>query len=292
MRPGLTSSLPKPRQLPLFRGWRKPRHRNTERPARAVPAYPASLADTLSPSQLRTWLDCQARWWYRYALHLPDPPGADRVLGLAVHDVIAENFRQKIETKQDLTVAGVTALFRQAWAVRAEEARWQAGDDLDDLGRLGETMVRLYVDKAAPRIELAAVEVPVSGAIAGVAVRGRIDLLDVDGRVIDLKTAKRAPNGVNSDYRAQIATYAQLCPAASGAARLDTLVKTKTLKLVEQSFAIGDSDRKQTTVLYPLAQEGMRSGLYLPNRNSFLCSQRHCPYWERCQDEYGGEVKP
>ncbi|MFN0167207.1 MAG: RecB family exonuclease [Bryobacteraceae bacterium] len=291
MTPELTSSLPKPRQLPLFRGWRKPRQRSTERPAGAVPACPAALADTLSPSQLRMWLDCQARWWYRYALNLPDPPGADRALGLAVHDAIAENFRQKIETKQDLDAAGVVALFRQAWTCRAEEACWQAGDDPDDLGRLGEMMVRLYVDEAAPRIEPAAVEVPVSGAIAGVVVRGRIDLLDVDGKVIDLKTAKRTPYGINTDYRAQIATYAQLCPAASGAARLDTLVKTRTVKLVEQSFAIGDSDRKQTTVLYPLAQEGMRSGLYLPNRNSFLCSQRHCVYWERCEDEYGGEVK-
>ena len=28
----------------------------------------------------------------------------------------------------------------------------------------------------------------------------------------------------------------------------------------------------------------------LPNRNSLLCSRTYCSYWERCCDEYGGEV--
>jgi CRISPR/Cas system-associated exonuclease Cas4 (RecB family) len=252
----------------------------------------SALAAALSPSQLRQYLDCQTRWWYRYALHLPDPPGADRVLGLAVHDAIAENFRQKIETKQDLPAVGVIALFRQAWPVRASEARWQAGEAPEDFRSLGEVLTRLYVENAAPRIEPHAVEVPVQGTIAGVSVRGRIDLLDIDGRVIDVKTAKKSPAGLNGDYRRQLATYAALTPAANGRARLDTLVKTKTVRLVEQSIEIGPADRRSIEVLYPLAQEGMRSGLYMPNRNSFLCSQRHCPYWERCQDEYGGQVKP
>jgi hypothetical protein len=36
----------------------------------------------------------------------------------------------------------------------------------------------------------------VQGDIAGVKVRGIVDLLDTDGRVLDFKTASKRPNGV------------------------------------------------------------------------------------------------
>jgi hypothetical protein len=42
--------------------------------------------------------------------------------------------------------------------------------------------------------------------------------------------------------------------------------------------------------MYPLAQEAMRSGLYVPNRNSNLCSRKYCPFWEYCESDYGGVV--
>src|ERR1700683_1540318 len=36
----------------------------------------SDLGDVLSPSQVRGFLDCSARWWYKYGLGLPDPAGA------------------------------------------------------------------------------------------------------------------------------------------------------------------------------------------------------------------------
>ena len=94
--------------------------------------------------------------------------------------------------------------------------------------------------------------------------RGRIDLLDVEGRIVDLKTAARKPSGIPSDYAFQLATYSQITPGASGHARLDTLVKTKTVQLIRESYRIGEADLHATQVLYPLAQSGMQSGLYFP----------------------------
>lgn len=41
--------------------------------------------------------------------------------------------------------------------------------------------------------EPAAVELPITGEIGGVAVRGYVDLLDTIGRVIELKSAAREP---------------------------------------------------------------------------------------------------
>ena len=47
----------------------------------------------------------------------------------------------------------------------------------------------------APWIEPQAVELAVEGVIAGVRVQGIVDLLDMEGRIIDFKTAARRPRG-------------------------------------------------------------------------------------------------
>ena len=76
----------------------------------------------------------------------------------------------------------------------------------------------------APYIRPLAVEVPVQGEIGGVRVRGRLDILDDEGRVIEIKTAARNPGDeMSTDHRAQLATYSLLCPKARGKARRDTL---------------------------------------------------------------------
>src|ERR1022692_2103410 len=43
------------------------------------PAPMSQIADVLSPSQVRTFMDCSARWWYKYGLGLPDPKGSSLV---------------------------------------------------------------------------------------------------------------------------------------------------------------------------------------------------------------------
>jgi hypothetical protein len=73
-----------------------------------VPALPSQVqtapssnevADCLSPSQLNCFVhDCQVKGYYRSVLKLPEARDANRVLGSAVHEAIAENFRQKIAT--------------------------------------------------------------------------------------------------------------------------------------------------------------------------------------------------
>jgi hypothetical protein len=146
------------------------------------------------------------------------------------------------------------------------------------------------LDEVAPTIEPAAVELHVEGEIAGVRIQGWVDLLDVNGRILDIKTSARKPSSIASEHRFQIATYAQLTPGANGDARIDTLVKTKTPGLVTQNFTITDQDLLATRALYPLAQTVMRSELYMPNRLSMNCSRRNCSFWRDCEREWGGEV--
>src|SRR3981081_156425 len=70
-----------------------------------------SPAELLSPSQVRCFMDCQIRWWFKYGLKYPDPPTGKMVLGKAVHAALAQNFAQKLDSYEDLPVPGVRALF-------------------------------------------------------------------------------------------------------------------------------------------------------------------------------------
>jgi hypothetical protein len=230
------------------------------------------------------------RWWFKYALKYADPPTGKMAFGRAVHAALTQNFAQKVETQEDLPLTGVVALFRDAWAREREQTEFRDDEDPAELGVCGGALVSKYMDEAAPQIEPAAVEMRVEGEIGGIRVQGWIDLLDMDGRIIDLKTAARKPSGIESDYKFQIATYTQLTPGASGEARLDTLVKTKTPALVTQNFRVTEQDVLATTKLYPLAQQSMRSDRFMPNRLSLTCSRRNCSYWRHCEREWGGEV--
>ena len=255
-----------------------------------APAKNVELGAVLSPSQVSTFLDCQPRWWYKHGLKIEEPRNANLALGTAIHAAIGENYKQKIETKQDLPLAGVLAVYRAAWTEQEETARFHEDEDRADIGATGEVLVAKYLEEASPFVEPAAVELELKGEIAGVKVQGKLDVLDIDGRIIDVKSAAKSPSGIRQSYRRQVATYVQIEPRASGEVRLDTLTKTKTVKMIQQSFTVDASDRAHARAIFPLVQEAMREGLYVPNRESFLCSRRNCPYWERCEADYGGKV--
>jgi hypothetical protein len=78
-------------------------------------------APVLSPSQVRCFFDCQARWWFKYGLQLPERKNSSLALGLAVHQALEVNFREKIETREDLETTGVVCVFREAWMEQVPE---------------------------------------------------------------------------------------------------------------------------------------------------------------------------
>ncbi len=86
-------------------------------------------------------------------------------------------------------------------------------------------------------------------------------------------------------------TYQQITPGASGDVRIDSLVKAQTVQIVQQAYTVEEPDIRATQVLYPMAQKAMGSGMYCPNRQSMLCSQKHCSFWKHCEEEFGGWVR-
>jgi RecB family exonuclease len=246
--------------------------------------------EVLSPSQASTFLSCQARWYFRYMVGLPDPAGGGAVRGKAVHSVIEYAMRAKMAGVV-LEAGALLDAWDAAWDQAAEGAEFQSCDDIEALKVSGAKLAEKYLAEAAPAIEPAAVEVPLSGTIAGIPVRGVADLVTTDGTVIDIKTASRKPSGLAADHALQLATYAALVPGASGETRIHTLVGTKEPQLVQIKHTPGEAGKRLAERIYPLVAEGISGGLFLPNRSSSMCSQRYCSFWQECTREFGGIVE-
>jgi hypothetical protein len=89
----------------------------------------------------------------------------------------------------------------------------------------------------------------------------------------------------------QLATCARLAPGASGVVRSGILVARNTPQHLERIWEVTAADIRWTDALYPLAQHAMQRGYKLPNRNSRHCSRHQCPYWRRCEQDFGGVVE-
>ena len=103
--------------------------------ARAAKTDPAPV---LSPSQVRCFFDCPARWWFKYGLQLPERKNSSLALGLAVHQALEVNFREKLETQEDLETTGVVIVFREAWMEQVPQTVFSSDESQGDLRRLGE----------------------------------------------------------------------------------------------------------------------------------------------------------
>jgi hypothetical protein len=256
----------------------------------AAPAACSEIATVLSPSQVQCFSECSAKWYFKYLIGLPDPKNATLALGIATHAAISTHFRLKMGGI-DMAPIDAAEEFSYQWREQLEDDTILRDDDNpQELEATGRALVSRYITEAAPAIRPAAVEEKVEGVIAGVRVQGRVDIRETDGTVRDIKTACRRPSGVSAAHKFQLATYVQITPEATGAACIDTLVKTKEPQLIQISHRIDDAEIRQTHVMYPLVQDAMRGGLYVPNRASNLCSRKHCAFWRACEREFGGQV--
>ncbi len=110
------------------------------------PGLNMDLAEVLSPSQANAYLECTAKWFFKYFRNLPDSIDAKRARGLAVHKALLEgNFRQKSDSKKDLEREAVLEIYGAAWKEQAEKARFAEDDDKEEFERSGAILVQKYL---------------------------------------------------------------------------------------------------------------------------------------------------
>lgn len=254
-------------------------------------ASPSDLAETMSPSQVSTFTECGAKYWFRYGLKLPDPKTSALTLGSAVDEAINANFELKIESGKDLPLEDVLLEFEAAWGQLEDETEFRQDEDPAAIAQTGRSLISVFMQEAAPGIQPAGVQVPVSGLIGGVQVNGVIDLIDSKARIRDVKTASKRSKSIAARDLFQLSTYALLAPHPTVDVTIDQLVKTKTPAYNPLSQRLTSQDLQLPKILYPLAQESIRSGYFLPNRNSPMCTRKQCGFWRACEREFGGTVQ-
>jgi hypothetical protein len=171
------------------------------------------MTDVLSPHQVRTFSDCEVRWFYEHLLGLPDPPTANLALDKAVRAALMINFRHKLDSKEDIETEGVVGLFRLEWKKQLASAIFCADEVPETIGTKGERLVREYMERVAPKIWPAALHQPLHGVIGAVRIRAEVDLIDVEGTIIDIRTSQSAR--MDQMHRFELATGARLAPGAS-----------------------------------------------------------------------------
>jgi CRISPR/Cas system-associated exonuclease Cas4 (RecB family) len=234
----------------------------------------------LSPSQVTTYTDCAARWWYGSAMGLEDPCTGALALGRSVHTGIAEALAGNKNADE---------AFADAWRVDVAGAELRTDEDAGALEAKGLQLVKLFMDQAAPGLNVEAIEKKITGPIGTAYTRGVIDIRTTDGEVIDIKTASKKPLDISAAHRLQLTTYGMLDHTPK--ARVITLTKTKEPGLYDHSFQIEPADTQYAATMFSMVADAIQAGIHLPNRGSTLCSRKQCAFWRTCQQDHGGHVR-
>jgi len=178
-------------------------------------AWPSGLPDHLSPSQLSMARRCPHQYKRRYLDGVKERPAEAPVIGSAVHAGVERNFRQKIESHEDLPTAALLDWysdegFAETLADQQERSGYEVywDTDVERAKTRGRVMLGEYHNLVSPRIQPSGVEGSFSIDLgAPVPIVGRYDVLRDGAPTIDIKTGKRANRKPKESWRIQGVVY-------------------------------------------------------------------------------------
>lgn len=245
-----------------------------------------------SHSLVDTYLECPKKAMYRYIERLPSPKTAALVRGSACdtgwNEYLERKIRGEIMPLEDLLEMVETA-FRQDVRDQGgkEYVEWNgssAGATLDSALEI----TALWHDQIGPRVTPTAVQVEYhielpSGRdfIGFVDYEGAID--DRAGLTCDNKTGGRALAQSEADKGLQPSAYAWLKgePIDFAFTRVIDTGKSQKTEVVYTARSAGDV--AWYGQLVNDVELGWEAGVFPANPKGFLCSQKWCPFYERCQ---------
>ncbi len=256
--------------------------------------------DYISPSQLNAYIDCPFKYYLRYVQGLKIPPGSNLTFGSAYDDAMNAHYSQKIKDGVGLTVKQTMEVFASGVDKRKDETVWDVGsedDDKDSADKQKDDGVKLideYFKVLEPTVYPATVQDSRTiqiGAGFNLAFKVVTDLKTKDGVIVDNKTARRKEKEINDRYFLQVVSYAAVDTAATSV-RLDYAVRKKVPEVYSLSLNPTSKDFQLLRTQTAQVLNGISHRVYPVNRRSMLCSRRLCGFWEICERERGGKVKP
>ena len=253
----------------------------------------------ISASRVNTYNRCGMQYYFRYVERLIKPPSAALTLGASFHETTATNYRQKIETHADLPLPDVLEVFAAEMDQRIPETDWQDADP-GQTKDSGIQLVEKYYNVVAVPTQPLEVEqkFELSFKNRDYLFVGIVDLIDAKRIIRETKTTSRTPSSPRDEHVLQSVAYAtgyraktkqkeagiQIDYAVRSFFKAEPMIVSFTVEAAKEQimFFLGLMDR---TV------RGIEQEVWIPRRDSFLCSRRWCGYWNECEKACWGRVK-
>lgn len=248
----------------------------------------------LRPSEVNCYVQCSAKYRFQYVDRIQVPKALALAFGSSVHSSLEKNYRQKIETREDLSVEEVVQEFSDAFDRETQEVEKVELLEEPESKDIGIKLVGCYHRKIAPILQPKAVEHKVEATYKGYdyGITGTIDLLTENLELHDHKTAGKRMSAPPDSHVRQGSAYHLMATAIGEKIKsvsFDYLVKKKNPEVYS---AVIQTDPMYFLKLAQVVGEAVQRGVFIPNRDSVMCNKRFCKYFAVCEKSYGGRVKP
>ena len=239
----------------------------------------------LSVTQLKMFLRCPLQYYFRYIKELIIPPRSEVTLGKSIHRALEENYKQKIETKEDLPIDYLTDLFSDTWESEVKETLFEEDEKPGKIKDEGVNILRIYHKIVSPKIQPVYVEKEFNLFLdADFTLKGFIDLVTEEDLIIDHKTTKRSYSEEQVATDLQLTAYSLAYRMLEGkeerGLRFDVMVRTKEPKIQHISTKRTQEDINRFLKLVDYVNKAIKTGIFYPREN-FMCPK--CGYKELCR---------
>jgi len=134
----------------------------------------------LSVSQLKMYLRCPLQYFFRYVCELKIPPSGDLTLGKTVHETLGDNYRQRMQSRQDMPVEQLTDLSSDHWEREIEQTLFSDDENPGQMKDDGVGMLTKYCTDIAASVQPVEVERGffIETGVTDLPLLGYIDLID------------------------------------------------------------------------------------------------------------------
>ena len=139
-------------------------------------------------------LRCPLHYFFRYICGLKISPTGDLTLGRSAHKTLRDNYRQKIQSYQDLPLSQVADIFSDYWEKGVQETVFSEDEKPSEPKAQGAKLLTAYRSDISPRVQSVEVEREflLDTGVTELPFKGYIDLIDKQRYIIDHKTSKRS----------------------------------------------------------------------------------------------------
>lgn len=246
----------------------------------------------LSFSRLNMFLRCPRQFEYRYMKGIKTPPSGALFLGSRWHETLELNYRQKIDSDEDLPLGDMQEYFAEQFdqGLKKEEIVYNPGENAGKLKDVGVAVVEEHHKVIAPTVKPKIVEERIQVSLGEEFPHELLlipDVIERDGTIVDNKSYGQTPSQEKVDKDLQLTVYALGYRIAKKeiepGLRIDCVVKNKAPKAVQRKTTRTNKQCRWVLTMIEQLAAAIETGVFYPNPTGNLCSPKWCGYWDKCR---------